>query len=205
MDYNKNGFGEKLNSKALLSSSLTYKDLFEPDTAARYFLNLLKNDKKVPIEVIDGANENEKILNITFMEDNQVRTVKMIRPWGNTGIWIPGDIENEDILKAETIKPRLVPELPEPKEIDESKEYLEFDGIIVENTIESLVPIILVENISGDNSVISYDKVMFELPKELAVWENKVGTKVRIVCHNEFAESMPAQGSIVGRNNRFTT
>ena len=101
MDYNKNGFGEKLNSKALLSSSLTYKDLFEPDTAARYFLNLLKNDKKVPIEVIDGANENEKILNITFMEDNQVKTVKMVRPWGNSGIWIPGDIENEDILKAD--------------------------------------------------------------------------------------------------------
>ena len=80
---------------------------------------------------------------------------------------------------------------------EENDEYLEFDGIIVENTIESLVPIILVENISGDNSVIPYDKVMFELPKELAAWENKVGTKVRIVCHSEFEESMPAQGSIV--------
>lgn len=174
MDYNTNGLGETLNSNALLSSSMAYKDLFEPDTAARYLLNLLKNDKKVPIVVMDGANENEKILNITFMEDNQVRTVKMIRSWGNTGIWIPAGMEDE-----------------------ENDEYLEFDGIIVENTIESLVPIILVENISGDNSVIPYDKVMFELPKELAAWENKVGTKVRIVCHNEFAESMPAQGSIV--------
>ena len=301
MDYNQNGLGESLNSNALLSSSLAYKDLFEPDTAARYLLNLLKNDKKVPIVVMDGANENEKILNITFMEDNQVRTVKMIRPWGNTGIWIPTGMEDEDILEAETIMPRLGPvesdvsrwsegklidskydfencsvelrgywftgktaiiaydvvgdstqadtidivptssnaeansyvsnagegrtvmrtilhatEYSDSMEVvissrldnkqyklvldvtdEENDEYLEFDGIIVENTIESLVPIILVENISGDNSVIPYDKVMFELPKELAAWENKVGTKVRIVCHSEFEESMPAQGSIV--------
>ena len=108
MDYNKNGVGEALNKNAMLSSSTLYKDLFAPDTAARELLNLLPNDRKIPIEVLDGENENEKILHITFMEDNQIRVIKMIRPWGEAGIWIPfgwtKDVESEnDFLPVESI------------------------------------------------------------------------------------------------------
>lgn len=108
MDYNKNGVGEALNENAMLSSSTLYKDLFAPDTAARELLNLLPNDRKIPIEVLDGENENEKILHITFMEDNQIRVIKMIRPWGEAGIWIPFGWRNEaesenDFLPVENI------------------------------------------------------------------------------------------------------
>lgn len=108
MDYNKNGVGEALNENAMLSSSTLYKDLFAPDTAARELLNLLPNDRKIPIEVLDGENENEKILHITFMLDNQIRVIRMIRPWGEAGIWIPFEWRNEaesenDFLPVENI------------------------------------------------------------------------------------------------------
>lgn len=110
MDYVHNGLGDQLNKDALLSSSLAYKDLFEPDTAARKLLNLLPNDNKIPIEVVDGENENEKILHITFLEDNEMRIVKMIQPWGVAGIWIPSSEEN--YLETEYVgtpdEPRLV-------------------------------------------------------------------------------------------------
>ena len=96
MDYYENGAGEVLNQNAMLSSSTLYQDLFEPDTAARNLLNLLPNERKIPIEIADGENENEKILYITFMEDNQIRVVKMIRPWGKEGIWIPFGWTNEE-------------------------------------------------------------------------------------------------------------
>lgn len=112
MDYYKNGAGEVLNKNAMLSSSTLYVDLFEPDTAARKLLNLLPNERKIPIEIVDGENENEKILYITFMEDNQIRVIKMIRPWGNEGIWIPlGWTNNEEsdneFLPLEIIKDEL--------------------------------------------------------------------------------------------------
>lgn len=72
-----------------------------------------------------------------------------------------------------------------------------FEGVIVENTIESLVPVILVEKYPSDSPAIPYEKVLFELPKEMAFWEEKVGTRVRIVCHDSFLETLPAQGDII--------
>lgn len=110
MDYVHNGLGDQLNKDALLSSSMAYKDLFEPDTSARKLLNLLPNENKVPIEILDGENENEKILHITFLEDNEMRIVKMIQPWGVAGIWIPSNEEN--YLETEYVgtpdEPKLV-------------------------------------------------------------------------------------------------
>ena len=35
-----------------------------------------ENKRKIPIEIADGENENEKILYITFMEDNQIDVVQ---------------------------------------------------------------------------------------------------------------------------------
>ena len=78
-----------------------------------------------------------------------------------------------------------------------------FEGTIVDNTIESVVPIILVEKYPSDNPIIPYDKVMFELPKEMAFWEEKVGTRVRIVCHDSFLETLPAQGDIISIEEVF--
>ena len=70
-----------------------------------------------------------------------------------------------------------------------------FTGTIINNVIESLVPIILVD--VEENSVISYDKVLFELTEEQKEWELKVGTRVQIVCSDTFRESFPSIGNLI--------
>ena len=50
-----------------------------------------------------------------------------------------------------------------------------FTGTIIDNVIESLVPIILVD--VEENSGLSYDKVLFELTEEQKDWELKIGTR----------------------------
>lgn len=93
MDYTQNGLGQALNQNALLSSSMAYTDLFSPDTAAVYLLNLLKNENKV--ETAQGyINEGtwEAAVEINFVESNRKIIVKMVQPFGTDGIWIPQDI-----------------------------------------------------------------------------------------------------------------
>ena len=51
---------------------------------------------------------------------------------------------------------------------------------MIDNVIESLVPIILVD--VEENSGLSYDKVLFELTEEQKDWKLKTGTWVQIVC-----------------------
>lgn len=70
-----------------------------------------------------------------------------------------------------------------------------FTGTIVDNVIESLVPVILVD--VEENSVISYDKVLFELTEEQKEWESKIGTRVQIVCSDFFGESIPPIGNLI--------
>ncbi len=92
MDYTANGLGEKLNANAMLSSSLGYRDLFEPASAARSLLHLLNNDGKVKIWEYAysgmGFREDGAILRIEFLEDGYTRRVRMIQPWKD-GIWVP--------------------------------------------------------------------------------------------------------------------
>jgi len=70
-----------------------------------------------------------------------------------------------------------------------------FTGTIVDNVIESLVPVILVD--VEENSVISHDKVLFELTEEQKEWESKIGTRVQIVCSDFFGESIPPIGNLI--------
>lgn len=70
-----------------------------------------------------------------------------------------------------------------------------FTGTIVDNVIESLVPVILVD--VEENSGLSYDKVLFELTEEQKDWELKVGTRVQIVCSDIFQESLPPIGNLI--------
>ena len=60
-----------------------------------------------------------------------------------------------------------------------------FTGTIIDNVIESLVPIILVD--VEENSGLSYDKVLFELTEEQKDWELKIGTRVQIVWLGHFS------------------
>ena len=70
-----------------------------------------------------------------------------------------------------------------------------FTGTIIDNVIESLVPIILVD--VEENSGLSYDKVLFELTEEQKDWELKTGTRVQIVCSDIFQESTPPIGNLI--------
>ena len=66
-------------------------DEHREEQAARSLLNILDNEEKVQLKVVSGDSQkdNEVIVQITFAEDGTQRQVKMIRPWGEKGIWIP--------------------------------------------------------------------------------------------------------------------
>ncbi len=70
-----------------------------------------------------------------------------------------------------------------------------FTGTIVDNVIESSVPVILVD--VDENSELKYDKVLFELTEEQEAWTTRVGTRVQIVCPDSFEETLPPVGSLI--------
>jgi hypothetical protein len=93
MDYSSNDLGEYLNNNAMLSSNVYYKDLFDPEGAARVLLNLLNNENKVKIETTDDETDSGVVVKLTFAEDGKERMINMIQPWGENGIWIPQDYD----------------------------------------------------------------------------------------------------------------
>lgn len=94
MDYTQNGLGETLNQNALLSGSFVYSELFEPETAAVFLLNLLKNENKVQTDYgyLDDGTE-DVFITVTFVESNSSINIKMTQPYGVDGIWVPQDPE----------------------------------------------------------------------------------------------------------------
>lgn len=93
MDYVYNGLGETLNNNALLSSSNMYADLFSPDTAAVFLLNL--SDNKEEVETAYGYLDDgtdDMFVTITFVSSGEQVTVKMTQPFGENGIWVPQNI-----------------------------------------------------------------------------------------------------------------
>ena len=89
-DDNKNGLGEALNINARLYGN----DLYSPETAVKMLLNLLNDDDKVKLELVqDGSSAGTCTVKISFIEDGVDKYVCMIQPWGNDGIWIPQDCE----------------------------------------------------------------------------------------------------------------
>lgn len=95
MDYLENGMGEALNNNALLSSTTIYLPLFEPDTAAVYLLNLLRNEGKVAVEAEIDEKEKKAKVTVEFMEDGNRTVVLMVQPYGENGIWIPQTYDEE--------------------------------------------------------------------------------------------------------------
>ena len=89
-DDNKNGLGEALNINARLYGN----DLYSPETAVKMLLNLLNDDDKVKLELVqDGSSAGTCTVKISFIEDGVDKYVRMVQPWGNDGIWIPQDCE----------------------------------------------------------------------------------------------------------------
>lgn len=89
MDYTQNGLGETLNNNALLSSSMAYRDLFEPENAAAFLLNLSEDPKEVSYTLHEPEREGLVGLDIKFIKDQSTVTISMLQPYGENGIWVP--------------------------------------------------------------------------------------------------------------------
>ncbi|MBO5146198.1 MAG: hypothetical protein J6C19_11805 [Lachnospiraceae bacterium] len=88
--YSFNGAGEALNNNAKADKDMRwYAQLFEPDTAAVYLLNLLKNPNKVGTNVEFDKDTDTCEVTITFYEDGGTVKIIMIQPYGADGIWLP--------------------------------------------------------------------------------------------------------------------
>lgn len=93
MDYYAyNEAGETLNENAKNPNMATYAygGLDKPDTAAIRLLNILNNKNKVTTAV-EYINEEktDAVVAFTFMEDMSTAKVRMIKPYGDDGIWLP--------------------------------------------------------------------------------------------------------------------
>ncbi|MGN0513635.1 MAG: M56 family metallopeptidase [Lachnospiraceae bacterium] len=86
-DYQTNGIGEKLNEEAL-GNREKYAALFEPDTAAEYIFNLVKNNGLIEYSIIREDASNA-ILRVDFNKEHPVYFLfKMVKPYGEEGIWV---------------------------------------------------------------------------------------------------------------------
>ena len=94
MDYQANGLGETLNEHAISANGMNPDgeyNLTDPMEAAQYLLNLLRNDDKVEITA-DKKDKTQVELKVHFTEDDITHHISMIRPWGEDGIWVVGEI-----------------------------------------------------------------------------------------------------------------
>lgn len=94
MDYQANGLGETLNEHAISAHGMSPDgeyNLTDPMEAAQYLLNLLRNDGKVEITA-DKKDKTQVELKVHFTEDDITHHITMIRPWGEDGIWVVGEI-----------------------------------------------------------------------------------------------------------------
>jgi hypothetical protein len=92
MDYTNNGLGfdEVLNNNALANKSV-YSDLFSPDTAAIYILNLNKDAVTISIEPDEDGFSDRCYAIIIFKNDTSSASVKVIMTQQDEtdGIWLP--------------------------------------------------------------------------------------------------------------------
>ncbi len=94
MDYQANGLGETLNEHAISANGMNPDgeyNLTDPMEAAQYLLNLLRNDGKVEITA-DKKDKTQVELKVHFTEDDRTHQITMIRPGGEDGLWVVGEI-----------------------------------------------------------------------------------------------------------------
>ncbi len=92
IDYLTNGTGEALNVNALQNREY-YGDLFAPETAAGFLLNLSAEEKDVRMEAGSRQADGNVEVTISFPTAGGSASVRMIQPYGEDGIWIVQDAE----------------------------------------------------------------------------------------------------------------
>lgn len=91
MDYQTNRLGETLNEHAMSANGMSPDGeyvLTDPVGAACYFLNLSPDDK-----ITEFTSDRDLVdFKVRFKKDNVVHHIIMIRPWGEDGIYVVGEI-----------------------------------------------------------------------------------------------------------------
>ena len=95
IDYRENGLGEALNEHALQNrESVYYRDLFAPETAAGFLLNLSTEEKGVRMDAGSRQEDGSVEVTISFPTAGGSASVRMIQPYGEDGIWIVQDAKH---------------------------------------------------------------------------------------------------------------
>lgn len=113
-DYLNNGALDSLSRNAMLSSSMLYRGLFQPESAAVELLNLSDDPAKVKVERILAEEQDTVGLEITFLQDDISVQISMSRPGGEEGIWIPMDYRISPLYRLsrldwEEVRRRQIP------------------------------------------------------------------------------------------------
>lgn len=91
MDYQTNGLGEIVNEHAMSANGMSPDGeygLTDPVGAACYFLNISLDDK-----ITEFTSDRDLVdFKVRFKKDNVVHHIIMIRPWGEDGIYVVGEI-----------------------------------------------------------------------------------------------------------------
>lgn len=91
MDYQTNGLGEIVNEHAMSANGMSPDGeygLTDPVGAACYFLNISPDDK-----ITEFTSDRDLVdFKVRFKKDNVVHHIIMIRPWGEDGIYVVGEI-----------------------------------------------------------------------------------------------------------------
>ena len=132
VDYLANDLGIVLNRNAKENTEIEdYQKLFSVETAVRHLLNLSEDEDSIKISIIsEEISEKECTVRIIFAEDECSVDVKMIKPYGTDGIWIPQTAEEilEFVRKDHNILNEVSFELPRELSIDDYNANVGFEG-----------------------------------------------------------------------------
>lgn len=84
MDYTQNDTGKYINDAVLRGDYFTDYNLFDIEEAMLYFLNIDKASAEI--------QQNAPYVTVNFKNDNISVKIRMIRPFGTEGIWLPDEI-----------------------------------------------------------------------------------------------------------------
>lgn len=71
-----------------------YRDLFAPETAAGFLLNLSTEEKGVRMDAGSRQEDGSVEVTISFPTAGGSASVRMIQPYGEDGIWIVQDAKH---------------------------------------------------------------------------------------------------------------
>lgn len=122
--------------------------------------------------------------------DGEKTDISMIEAGQTIIAMYTGGIEETYPGRIKEVK-EIIAEYPSATEgnIAADEEMITFTGVIIDHTLESLVPVICVKTL--EEEVIPYEAVYFELSDDEADWALRIDADVTITCKVGFSEGVP--------------